>query len=110
VDAHGGKQKIMTVSADEFLRRFLIHVLPRGLVRIPHFGFFANRRRGDALSRCRILLGEATCASDPQITTQPRCPVCGNRMLIIERLTSSQLFFRSISILPVPRRCTVDSS
>ena len=47
--AHGGKQKIMTVSADEFLRRFLIHVLPRGLVRIRHFGLFANRRRGDML-------------------------------------------------------------
>jgi Putative transposase len=44
--AHGGKQKIMTVSADEFLRRFLIHILPKGLVRIRHFGLFANRRRG----------------------------------------------------------------
>jgi len=108
--AHGGKQKIMTVSADEFLRRFLIHVLPRGLVRIRHFGFFANRRRGDALSRCRILLGGATCASDPQITTQSRCPICGNRMLIIERLTSSQLFFRLGSIPQTPRRCSVDSS
>jgi hypothetical protein len=43
--AHGGKQKVMTVSADEFLRRFLLHVLPKGLVRIRHSGFFANRRR-----------------------------------------------------------------
>ena len=47
----------MTVSADEFLRRFLIHALPKGLVRIRHFGFFANRRRKAALERCRELLG-----------------------------------------------------
>src|ERR1035441_618607 len=40
--AHGGKKKVMTVSADEFLRRFLLHVLPKGLVRIRHFGLFAN--------------------------------------------------------------------
>src|ERR1039458_7700008 len=48
--AHGGKKKVMTVSADEFLRRFLLHVLPKGLVRIRHFGFFANRRRETALA------------------------------------------------------------
>ena len=49
--AHGGKQKVMTVSADEFLRRFLIHVLPKGFVRIRHFGLFANRRRS-RIARC----------------------------------------------------------
>jgi hypothetical protein len=65
----------MTVSGEEFLRRFLIHVLPRGLVRIRHFGLFANRKRRDALARCRILLGGAKRASDPEITTQSRCPV-----------------------------------
>jgi hypothetical protein len=108
--ARGGKQKIMTVSADEFLRRFLIHVLPKGLVRIRHFGLFANRKRGDALSRCRILLGGAVCASNPEITTQLRCPICTGPMLIIERLTSCQLFFRLGSIPQTPRRCSVDSS
>ena len=60
--AHGGKKRVMTVSADEFLRRFLLHVLPKGLVRIRHFGFFANRRRETALTRCRELLGAATSA------------------------------------------------
>ena len=60
--AHGGKKKIMTVSAHEFLRRFLLHVLPGGLVRIRHFGLFANRRRGAALERCRLLLGVTACA------------------------------------------------
>ncbi len=66
--AHGGKQKIMTVSADEFLRRFLVHVLPKGLVRIRHFGLFANRRRGSMLLRCRALLGADDCAMDPSGT------------------------------------------
>jgi hypothetical protein len=107
--AHGGKQKVMTVSADEFLRRFLIHVLPKGLVRIRHFGLFANRKRGDALARCRILLGGAICTSDAEITTQLRCPICAGPMLVIERLTSHQLFFRLGSILRTPRRCSVDS-
>ena len=46
--AHGGKKKVMTVSAHEFLRRFLLHVLPGGLVRIRHFGLFANRRQSAA--------------------------------------------------------------
>ncbi len=62
--AHGGKKKIMTVSADEFLRRFLLHVLPKGLVRIRHFGLFANRRRSAEIQRCRQLLG-ATARTDP---------------------------------------------
>jgi Putative transposase len=53
--AHGGKQKVMTLSADQFLRRFLLHVLPKGLVRIRHFGLLANRRRETALARCREL-------------------------------------------------------
>jgi len=108
--ARGGKQKTMTVSADEFLRRFLLHVLPIGTVRIRHFGLFANRKRGDALARCRILLGGPTCASNPEITTQSRCTICAGPMLVIERLTSSQLYSRSSSIPPVPRRCAVDSS
>jgi hypothetical protein len=108
--AHGGKQKIMTVSADEFLRRFLIHVLPKGLVRIRHFGFFANRRRGSMLVRCRALLGANHCATDPEITAQLRCPVCCGPMLIVERMTSSQLHFRSGLILPDPQRRSLDSS
>jgi hypothetical protein len=108
--AHDAKQKIMTVSADEFLRRFLIHVLPKGLVRIRHFGLFANRRRGNMLARCRALLGVDDCATNTEITTQLRCPVCTGPMLVIERMTSSQLHFRSGLILPDPQRCSLDSS
>lgn len=54
--AAGSKERVMTVSADEFLRRFLIHVLPKGLVRIRHFRLFASRKRSASLLRCRLLL------------------------------------------------------
>jgi hypothetical protein len=81
----------MTVSADEFLRRFLIHVLPRGLVRIRHFGLFANRKRSASLLRCRFLLKIALPALQPAATTQIKCPLCAEPMLVIERITSHQL-------------------
>jgi hypothetical protein len=54
--AHGHRVKTMTLSAAEFLRRFLLHVLPAGFVRIRHFGFLANRGRTAKLARCRALL------------------------------------------------------
>lgn len=57
--AAGAKQKIMTVSDDEFLRRFLIHVLSKGLVSIRHFGLFANCKRSASLLCCRLLLNAA---------------------------------------------------
>ena len=92
--ACGGKQKVMIVSADEFLRRFLIHVLPQGLVRIRHFGLFANRRRSASLLRCRALLGTPLSPPQPASTSQLRCPSCSEPMIILERMTSSQLYFR----------------
>src|SRR5262249_30236781 len=54
--ANGHVQKTMTLSAEEFLRRFLQHVLPRGFVKIRHYGLLANRGRADKLERCRRLL------------------------------------------------------
>src|ERR1035441_1874365 len=89
--AHGGKNNVMTVPADEFLRRFLIHVLPKGLVRIRHFGLFANRRRSAALERCRKLLGAVAGADRPQTANQLRCPACSGSMLVMERLTDAQI-------------------
>lgn len=56
--AHGSKHKVMTLSADEFIRRFLLHVLPRGLVRIRHYGLQANRDRHKRLAHCRVILGQ----------------------------------------------------
>jgi hypothetical protein len=55
--AHNNEQKPMTLSLDEFLRRFLLHVLPKGFVRIRNFGFLANRRRATLLPLCFQLLG-----------------------------------------------------
>jgi hypothetical protein len=107
--AAGGKQKIMTVSAEEFLRRFLIHVLPKGLVRIRHFGLFANRRRAASLLRCRSLLGTSS-SQLPAPSSQPRCPSCSEPMIILERMTCSQLLFRSTLTLPNTPQCGVDSS
>lgn len=54
--AHGNKRRLMTVTAEEFLRRFLLHTLPRGFVRIRFFGFLANRRRAASLLLCHQLL------------------------------------------------------
>jgi len=53
---HGSRQKIMTVSADEFIRRFLLHVLPEGFHRIRYYGFLGNRHRAQKLAHCRDLL------------------------------------------------------
>jgi len=107
--AHRGKNKVMTVSAHEFLRRFLLHVLPGGLVRIRHFGLFANRRRSAALQRCRVLLGATACA-DPPESPSLRCPACSGIMLVVERLTRGQLHFRASLTPSKPRRCGDDSS
>jgi hypothetical protein len=99
--AHGSKQRIMTLSADEFLRRFLLHVLPKGFVRIRFFGFLANRRRATLLPICRQLLTAQSTASSPCPASPPplptwSCPVCGGPMLIIERLTAKHLFLQAV--------------
>jgi hypothetical protein len=54
---HGDQVKTMTLSADEFIRRFLLHVLPEGFQRIRYYGFLANRYRQNKLDQCRLLLG-----------------------------------------------------
>ena len=93
--AHRNKKRKMTVSADEFLRRFLLHVLPRGFVRIRFFGFLANRRRADLLPLCRHLLAQqATESAQPNASTEPACgpcPKCSIPMLLVERLSVTAL-------------------
>ena len=98
--AHNNEQKLMTLPLDEFLRRFLLHVLPKGFVRIRNFGFLANRRRPTLLPLCFHLLGSA-----PQVeehisgSKAPRdlwlCPKCGGPMTVIERLTAAEIQLRS---------------
>jgi len=88
------RYKLMTLAADEFIRRFLLHVLPAGFHRIRHYGLFANGARAENLARLRTLLnlptpadngdGEADPDSDqPSSSLQP-CPCCGGPMIIIE--------------------------
>jgi putative transposase/integrase-like protein len=86
--AHGSKQKLMTVTAEEFLRRFFLHVLPHGFVRIRFFGFLANRRRKSSLPLCQQLLRMAPPHSPDSAQTNScssalwRCPRCGGSMLL----------------------------
>jgi hypothetical protein len=108
--AHGNKKRIMTLTADEFLRRFLLHVLPKGLVRIRSFGFLANRRRATLLPLCRQLLSAQTpscspCPVSPQPPSTWSCPACGGTMILIERLTAKQILLRSVDL-----RSFVDTS
>jgi hypothetical protein len=69
---HGHQQKLMTLSADEFLRRFLLHVLPEGFQRIRHYGFLGNRHRAENLARCRELLQIPTPIPAPRVDYRER--------------------------------------
>ncbi len=97
--AHGSQQRKMTLTTDEFLRRFLLPVLPRGFMRIRHFGFLANRQRGEHIARCRLLLMNqnslSTAAPAQPVAVCRLCPLCGGVMEIRERLTAQQITFRS---------------
>jgi Putative transposase len=107
--AHGNKKRIMTLAVEEFLRRFLLHLLPRGFVRIRHFGFLANRQRATLLPLCFELLRGSENMPPPAAspsTDQPpslwNCPACGGTMHVVERLSAAQLLLRSP---PEPDRC-----
>ena len=94
------EQKLMTLSVDEFLRRFLLHLLPKGFVRIRHFGFLAARRRATVLPLCFRLL-----SATPQSEREPhglsrRDPVLAlpkvwRSMKVVARLTAADLQLRS---------------
>jgi hypothetical protein len=98
--AHNNEQKLMTLSLDEFLRRFLLHLLPKGFVRIRNFGFLANRRRATLLPLCFHLLGSAPQAEQDIADSKASsdlwlCPKCGGPMMVIERLTAAEIQLRS---------------
>jgi hypothetical protein len=82
------RQRMMTLSADEFIRRFLLHVLPRGFHRIRHYGLLAGGSRKASLSLARRLLAAAPhTINDPSAEPddfRPPCPCCGGRMIVIE--------------------------
>jgi len=99
--AHGNKKRLITLPVDEFLRRFLLHLLPRGFMRIRNFGFLANRRRAELLPLCFRLL----CADSPPTLSASssaasghsrwNCPICGGVMQVVERLSAATLLLRS---------------
>jgi hypothetical protein len=91
--AHGRAQKVMTLAATEFLRRFFLHILPKRFVRIRSFGFLANRFRTQSLMLCRQLL-----AVSPPVLTANReqvanwhCPRCGAPMELRQSFTAAEL-------------------
>jgi hypothetical protein len=82
------RQQVMTLTADEFIRRFLLHVLPKGFHRIRHYGLLASGTRKAHLEQARALLAVTSPAAidDPAETSELRapCPCCGGRMIVIE--------------------------
>ena len=92
-----GRNKVMTLDAGEFMRRFLLHVLPTGFHRIRHFGFLANGHRAARLALCRRLLAEPAAdqgqGADAEVPAEPSaaatppgllrvCPCCGSLNVI----------------------------
>jgi putative transposase/transposase-like zinc-binding protein len=106
--AHGSKPRTMTLSPQEFLRRFLQHVLPRGFPRIRYFGWLANRRRNNLLPLCRLLLNQQPPATDVPSSNRPaswQCPLCQGPMYVLQRLTAEQILLAETRLA-----CTYDSS
>jgi hypothetical protein len=92
--AHGGKKRKMTLAAEEFIRRFLLHVLPKGLVRIRHYGWMANRYRRERVALCRALVGAEVAEPSPAVANLARgrtCPVCGGVIEVIEMIVPREL-------------------
>ena len=97
--AHGSKTRQMTLAAREFLRRFFLHVLPKGFVRIRHFGFLGNRFRAARVQLGRQLLANAPLPPTPAQVPHTaaaiwHCPHCGTVMILIQRFTSEQSLSR----------------
>ena len=101
---HDGQQKTMTLEAEEFIRRFLLHVLPEGFQRIRYYGFLGNRYREEKLARCRELLGMP--APEPPASEATKdyreryeeltgsslreCPVCHQGRMLVSRDLAAQ--------------------
>jgi Putative transposase/Transposase zinc-binding domain len=113
-----GRYKTMTLPPHEFIRRFLIHVLPRGFHRIRHYGLFANANRAINIARARELLAvpphtikpntaEAVEVDEPRVLPRP-CPCCGGRMIIIE--TFARGCEPKHRPTPVPAAIRIDTS
>ena len=91
------KSRTMTLSCEEFLNRFLQHTLPKGFMRIRHFGFLANRKRKELLAHCRVLLNYKP---DPVDSSSEsglwRCPRCNGLMHVIARFSAFKIWLMNI--------------
>lgn len=102
--AHDSRQRTMTLTGEEFLRRFVQHVLPKGFPRIRYFGWLANRRRSQLLPRCRLLLAQTSLTTAMAPPGEPAawlCPSCQGPMRVVERLAALQILdaeIRKVSI------------
>jgi hypothetical protein len=109
------RQQVMTLATDEFIRRFLIHVLPRGFHRIRHYGLLASTTRKESLARAREILAVAP-KPEPAIKAEhiepdppdhrPHCPCCGGRMSIIEIITRAYRSRGPPASEPSTRECS----
>ena len=93
--ARHNKRRTMSLTHEEFLRRFLQHVLPKGFPRIRYFGFLAHRQRAESLPQCRALLMQGLCVPSADAAADPelwRCPCCQGPMRVIEHLSPARIF------------------
>ena len=99
--AHGNQQRLLTLDLYEFLRRFLLHVLPSGFHRIRYYGFLTNSKRSELLGLCRRLIARVhpscriTLPDEDPVSSGWVCPRCGGRMRIVERFTAAELHARA---------------
>jgi hypothetical protein len=105
--AHGNQQKRMTLAAHEFIRRYLLHILPSGFVKIRHFGFLANRNRRHDLTLCRTLFPTQTEQSTNILTEKQRkavqrnCPICDTGTLrVVDWISAAALTIGNVSVTP----------
>jgi hypothetical protein len=108
--ADSNRQKLMTLDAITFIRRFLLHVLPAGFVKIRHFGFMANRNRREAVALCRSLLpplpdvGTTFLTENQRRAVDRKCPFCKTGTLrLIGRMPPGE-------IVPTAIALTIDTS
>jgi hypothetical protein len=119
--ARAGEPALMTLPAEEFIRRFLLHVLPSGFVKIRHFGFLANRSRRDNVRLCRQLLAASSTtppglaphkphSSAPKANTAERCPRCKLGSMRILEIFRPQAFIVITSSVASPKVMQMDTS
>jgi hypothetical protein len=107
---HEQEKKVMTLSADEFLRRFLLHVLPDGFQRIRHYGLLGNRHRAENLARCRELLAVPVPIPQSKLDYRERCRKMNGQDPLRCPQCKTGLMVRIATLLPVARSVEIWNS